>query len=507
MSCTEESSISEDEKGVWRCKGRLSNIEVPYAVKNPILLPRSYPLTTLLVQEAHERVFHDGIRETMTEIRRKYWIPRVRSLTRQLIHQCVVCRKLEGTSFKPPPPPPLPTFRVKEDPAFTYTGVDFAGPIYVRGSDDVSQKAWICLFTCYVTRAVHLEATSDQSTETFLRCLKRFSARRGLPTKFISDNGKTFKAASKYLKNVFKDGTVKKYLTSLGADWIFNVECAPWWGGAFERLVRSTKRCLRKLVGRAQFSFDELVTVLAEIESVINSRPLTYVSAGDMEEPLTPSHLIVGRRIHNLPDHLSHLDDIGDEEFSLNSTQLTRRMKHLANILNHFWNRWRSEYLSELSEAHSYTARRQSKSNHLTVSVGDVVVIHDEHLPRGLWKLGKIVSVMKGRDGFVRGATVKIGNKDGQKVLLNRPIQLLYPLEVQSQEPVSEEYKENKNPETADESGGIPDDTGVPTSNKEPANGPTELATSTEPRRFQRAAAQRADANRMACMMELEDNY
>ena len=325
-----------------------------------------------------------------------------------------MCRKLEGTSFKPPPPPPLPTFRVKEDPAFTYTGVDFAGPIHVRGSDDVSQKAWICLFTCYVTRAVHLEATPDQSTETFLQCLKRFSARRGLPVKF--------KAASKYLKIVFKDGTVKEYLTSLGTDWIFNVESAPWWGGAFERLVRSTKRCLRKLVGRAQVSFDELVTTLAEIESVINSRPLMYVSAGDIEEPLTPSHLIVGRRILNLPDHLSHLDDIGDEEFSLNPTQLTRQMKHLANILNHFWIRWRNEYLSELRETHSYTARRQLKSKHSIISVGNIVVVHDEHLLHGLWKLGKIVSVMKGRDGLVRGATVKIGNKDGQKILLNRPM-------------------------------------------------------------------------------------
>ena len=466
-------NLFEDDKGVWRCRGRLSNVEVPYAVKNPILLPRGHPLTTLLVQEAHERVFHDGIREILTEIRRKYWIPRVRSLTRQLIHQCVLCRKLEGTPYKPPPPPPLPTFRVKQDPAFTYTGVDFAGPIHVRGSDGVSQKAWICLFTCYVTRAVHLEATADQSTETFLRSLKRFAARRGMLTKFISDNGKTFKAASKYLKTVFKDGTVKEYLTGLGVQWIFNVERAPWWGGAFERLVRSTKRCLRKLIGRAQFSFDELVTTLAEIESVVNSRPLTYISADDTEEPLTPSHLIVGRRIFNLPDHLSHLEDIGDKEFSFNPTQLTRRMKHLANILNHFWNRWRSEYLSELREIHSYAARRQSKSEHSVVSV---VVVHDEHLPRGLWKLEKIVSLMKGRDNLVRGATVKIGTKDGRKLLLNRPIQLLYPLEVQSQEPDSE-VSYSVETESEVDPGEIPesDDTETPAPD-EPADDPSEPA-------------------------------
>ena len=391
------------------------------------------------MREAHERVFHNGIKETLTEIRQTFWIPRVRSLTRQLIYQCVLFRKLEGLSFKPLPPPPLPTFRVREGPAFIYTGVDFAGPLHVRGYE-TSTQVWICLFTCYVTRAVHLDVVADQSTETFLRCLKRFSARRGLPAKFISDNGKTFKAAAKYLRTVFKDGTVKEYLSGLGTDWMFNVERAPWWGGTFERMVRSTKRCLQKLIGRAQYSLDELVTTLAEIEAVINSRPLTYISAGDVEEPLTPSHLIVGRRIRNLPDHLCHLDDIEDEEFSPDSTQLTWRMKHLGTTLNHFWNRWRSEYLSELREVHSYTARRQGNT-HSKVSVGDVVIVHDEHLPCGLWKLGKIKSVMKGQDGHIRGATVKMADSDGRNILLNRPVQLLYPLEVQDQNPTSDKDK------------------------------------------------------------------
>ena len=142
-----------------------------------------------------------------------------------------------------------------------------------------------------------------------------------------------FKAASKYLKTVFKDGAVKEYLTSLGTDRIFNVERAPWWGGTFDRLVRSTKCCLRKLVGGAQISFDELVTTLGEIESAINSRPLAYVSTGDMEESLTPSHLIVGRGICNLPDHLSHLGDIGVEEFLLNPTQ--PNPTHSANEISH----------------------------------------------------------------------------------------------------------------------------------------------------------------------------
>ena len=96
------------------------------------------------------------------------------------------------------------------------------------------------------------------------------------------------------------------------------------------------------MIGRTSFTRDELVTAVVEIEAVINSRPLCYVSATDIEEPLTPSHLIVGRRILSLPDHLGYVCDPGDEDFEVNASQLTKRMKHFASVLNHFWRCWRS---------------------------------------------------------------------------------------------------------------------------------------------------------------------
>ena len=149
--------------------------------------------------------------------------------------------------------------------------------------------------------------------------MKRFASQRGLPCKFLSDNGKTFKVASRYIKAVFEDHTAEEHLAGLGCAWLFNIECAPWWGGAFKRLVKSTKCCLRKQIVRAHFSFDKHLTVVTEIEAVINSRPLSYVSGEDFEEPLTPSHLLVGRRILNLPDHIGYLCDPDDEEFAADS--------------------------------------------------------------------------------------------------------------------------------------------------------------------------------------------
>ena len=405
----------------------MKNAELPYSTKYPILLPRKHPITPLIVNDAHRRVFHSGVRDTLTEVRVKFWIVKGRSLVRGIIHHCVKCRRHEGKAYSAPPPPPLPVSRVKEAPAFTFTGVDYAGPLLIR-TEGKTGKVWICLFTCFVTRAVHLDIVTDMSTETFIRCLKRFAARRGLPQKFISDNGKTFKAASKFLESVFKDDTVRNYLSDKGCDWTFNVEKAPWWGGAFERMVQSTKRCLRKMVGQASLTHDEILTALAEIESIINSWPLSYISAGDTEEPLTPSHLLIGRRVLNLPDHLGNEYDLDDEDYEINSTQLTRRMKHLSSTINHFWKRWRSEYLAELRESHKYLLGKPRRAPQ--ISVGDIVIVHDESLPRSFWKLGRVDKLITGRDGQTRGATVSIASNGRHSTTLNRPLQLLYPLQI-----------------------------------------------------------------------------
>ena len=159
-----------------------------------------------------------------------YWIIRGRSFVRKVLHKCVICRRFEGRPHYPPPPPPLPEFRVKEAPAFTYTGVDYAGPLYIKGPNLTKKdsKVWICLYTCCIVRAIHLEVVPDLTAQSFIRCFKRFTARRGFPTKMISDNGATFKAASKMLQDIVKHPEVEQCLSQI--QWVFNLERAR--GGA-----------------------------------------------------------------------------------------------------------------------------------------------------------------------------------------------------------------------------------------------------------------------------------
>jgi hypothetical protein len=213
-------------------------------------------------------------------------------------------------------------------------------------------------------------------------------------------------------------------VSGLQIKWKFNMEIAPWWGVFFERMVQLLKRCLRKLIGQSKLTYEELSTSITEAELIINSRPLTYINADDLDEPLTPSHLIYGRRLMSLPDHFSYSES---EDYNPDGSTvlLTKRLMHLNRLLEHFWNRWRREYLVELRECH----RRLYKSSSDVISVGDVVIIHDDS-PRGFWKLGLVERLIEGRDNEVRGAVVRVKSGQGASSFLKRPIQRLYPLEV-----------------------------------------------------------------------------
>ena len=156
---------------------------------------------------------------------------------KKVISKCVVCRKLEGKAYSTPRNAALPKFRVTEAPAFSKIGVDFAGPLYVREQTTTMKKVYIALFSCCVTRAIHLELVEDLSTGAFIKAFQRFAGRRGTPVLIISDNAKTFEAADKALKKLYNHPEVANELSSKMIKWKFNLERAPWWGGFSERIV------------------------------------------------------------------------------------------------------------------------------------------------------------------------------------------------------------------------------------------------------------------------------
>eukprot|EP00795_Rhopilema_esculentum_P009997 gene9997-18624_t len=234
-------NLFTDEQGLLRCKSRLLHASVVNESKTPILLPSKSYYSELVIAEAHSKVFHDGISETLNCARQKYWILRGREMAKKHIRRCGKCKWFEGSTFKFNVTPDLPKIRVDDSPPFSNVGVDFAGPlmnkgIYTKGKTD--NKSYVCLFTCAATRAVHLELVEALDVDSFIRSFRRFTARRGLPIRIIFDNAKTFKTMSKEVKQLIRSPKLSSYLETRGVTWDFILDRSPWQGGMWERLER-----------------------------------------------------------------------------------------------------------------------------------------------------------------------------------------------------------------------------------------------------------------------------
>ena len=246
----------------------------------------------------------------------------------------------------------------------------------------------------------------------------------------VSDNGATFKSAAKFLKNIMSDENVNKQLAERRVEWVFNIERAPWWGGLSERMVQTTKRCLRKMIGRAKLNYDELATLIIEVEAIVNSRPLSYLSTADLDEPLTLSHLLTGRRLLSLPEYV-HCEEHEDETFNVSPAGvLTKCMRFLERVLQDFWKWWRQEYLLQLRHAHASDLQKRTTGSRRVVCTGDVVVVQDENAERGFWKLGVVEELVSGKDDEIRGAVVRVYTGGRKCKRMHRPVQRLYPIEV-----------------------------------------------------------------------------
>jgi len=413
-----------DDQGVIRCKGRLGESSLPEGANNPILFPAKHRYTTLLISEYHKVVHHNGIRETLNALRQTYWIIRGRQAVKQVIRRCVLCLRFEGKPFTLSIQPDLPGERVSDGPPFINTGIDFAGPLYVQCNSQ-QQKVYLCLYTCASTRAVHLELTEDLSAVSFLQSFRRFTSRRGVPLTILSDNAKTFKSASAEVKRIVRCKEVHTYMVNNQIQWKFIVEKAPWWGGFWERMVGITKRCLKKTIGRSQITFEELRTIVVEIEGTLNNRPLTYMydDVEGVSRPLTPAHLIYGRQIVRGPSERQL-------ELANVNQSLTRRAKHQFKLLKDFTRHWQREYLLGLREHNKCNRKGQPRQ---IVKPGDIVILKDELTHRNWWKLARVTELIIGRDGNARAAKVLVLNQEKKTSTLRRPLQHLIPIEVSSE--------------------------------------------------------------------------
>ncbi|XP_062715630.1 uncharacterized protein LOC134291645 [Aedes albopictus] len=387
-----------DDNGIVRMRGRIGNCEfATMDVKNPIILPKNHHVTRLILMDFHVRYHHANHETVINEVRQVYRIPKLRLLYKSVRSDCQQCKN-ERAKPNPPIMGDLPEGRLAAfTRPFSFVGVDYFGPMYVTIGRRL-EKRWGVLITCLTARAIHVEIAHSLNADSCIMALRNFMARRGVPTKIYSDRGTNFVASSKELnaalKEMNQDHMIRE-IVSPHTEWEFLPPASPHMGGCWERLVRSVKVNLEKMKPQRNPSDEVLRNTLTEIENIVNSRPLTFVSVEDPDDPvLTPNHLLLGSSSGLKP--AAPLEDSG--------RALKRAWRASQAEANLFWRRWVRYYLPDL------TRRSKWYNKVKPISVNDVVVVVDPGLPRNCWPLGRIISVRTGKDQQVRVATVQTKN-------------------------------------------------------------------------------------------------
>lgn len=400
-----------DHGGLLRVGGRLQHSNLPESAKHQLILPKSHRVSKLLIRLYHLKYFHGGIQLINAAMKQRYWIVGAKSAIRKIVKGCVTCARYRAETSKQIMGE-LPASRVNPGRAFLRCGTDFAGPFLVtprRGRGVKALKMYVCVFVCFITKAVHLELVSDLSADMCIAALKRFVARRGKPTDIYSDCGTNFVGAKNCL-DAWSLKSMGKFLEGEGVRWNLNVPSAPHFGGLWEAAVKSMKYHMRRVIGAQILSQEEFCTCLTQIEAVLNSRPLVAAS----EDPndltaITPGHFLIGSELRGLPE-----PDLLGEKVSLQ-----RRLQLINQISQSFWKSWSKDYLTQLQVRSKW---RVPEDN---LSVNNVVLIKEDNLPPFKWKLARVISVLKGKDSRVRSVTLKTATGE-----LKRPVHKLVKLPV-----------------------------------------------------------------------------
>lgn len=396
-----------DENSIIRVGGRIEHSQFKYLKKHPVVLPAKHHFTYLVAKHEHLIQLHAGPQLLLASLRERFWPLAGRNLVRKIVHECIVC-------FKISPPKQnyimgdLPDSRITPSRPFLISGLDYAGPFLLKDRktrNPKMTKAYIALFVCFATKAIHIEVVSDLTTECFIAALRRFTSRRGKCTRIYSDNATTFVGAAKELRSFLKhyDKYIAEQLVKDSIEFSFIPARAPHFGGLWEAGVKSIKSHLKRVVGNISLTYEEFSTVLCQIEACLNSRPM-YPLSNDPNDflPLTPAHFLIGDTFTSVPS--PPLLDVREN--------LLNKYQRLQQLVQHFWSRWAKEYVSTLQ-----TRSKWKQTSQQVLKPGLLVLIKDDGLPPSKWCIGRITETHPGPDNIVRVVSIK--NRSG---VFKRPV-------------------------------------------------------------------------------------
>ena len=389
-------NIFIDEESIIRCKGRLENCEyLSFDMQNPMLLPKSSYLRELIIWNAYVSCKHMGSASTLNDIRKNgLWIPQGRLTVKGVLKRCIICQKINAYSFRYPKPNNLISDRVNLIKPFKHTGIDFTGHFQVKFGEKVA-KMYLLVFTCLNVRAIHLELLPSMSCEHFLQAFIRFCNLHTIPSAIYSDNASTFIQAMGLISNSFSNNEFSEYLEKNNIKHVRIPLYAAWIGSFWERMIRTIKSSLYKVVGRKQLEYFYFVSLLSDIQNSINARPLTYRDDDSSFLPLTLNCFI---KSETGKDFI--LDNLAGSQLDIpNRNKLIESIEKRQDIYNNFKEHWYNNYLLSLKESSRdvYQGTWEDK-----VAVDDVVFISSPIKNRRQWQMGRVIQMLTGKNQITR---------------------------------------------------------------------------------------------------------
>lgn len=389
-----------DSNGIIRLSGRIKRSEMPYDTVHPIVLAGACDVTKLLIKHAHGQTMHGGAQLCQQYLRAKYWILPARNAIKACVRQCSQCVRHRQQTMEQMMGD-LPKERITPGRPFSHTTVDYAGPVGVRrhnGRTKITEKAYIALFVCMKTKAVHLELVSSLTTDAFIAAFARFVNRRGKVEVLYSDNATTFHGAKSEMKTIltsWRHAASENMFRLHATKWKFYPPSGPHMAGLHERAVRSAKHHLRRVIGQQSMTFEQYSTLLVHVEACLNSRPIQALTEDASESvALTPAHFLIGEPII-APMAKNYVDTTSNR---------LNQFKLLQKIGQNFWDRWAKEYATTLMRRNKWHRLQEN------LEVNDVVLIKAENTPPTMWPMGRVIHTYKGDDNQVRMADIKCAN-------------------------------------------------------------------------------------------------
>lgn len=377
-----------DKNGLLRVGGRLTNSVLDFERKHLIILPSKHTFVNLLIKHYHNKFLHAGPQLILTQIREKFWIVNGRNEVRRSLRSYMTCFRVKPSTLIQMMGS-LPTPRVVPARPFLNCGVDYAGPYPLKDGktrNRVLIKAYVCIFVCLSTRAVHVELVTDLSTESFLNAFKRFVSRRGLCCLIYSDNATNFVGSRNELSKlcqIVRDcvNEYKNYFSEHQITWHFIPARSPHQGGIWESAVRSFKYHLKRVLGDLHLNFEHFYTLLTQIQAILNSVP----QSNELTVPMIR----------------------------------LKQYKQLQQVIQRFWSVWSKDYLNSLQQRSKWRSKEEN------IQVGTIVLLKVDNQPPMHWPLGPVIAVHPGCDNLVR--VVSVHTKSG---VVSRAITKICPLPI-----------------------------------------------------------------------------